>query len=33
LGAPEGMAVGRFKIAWASRSGRSLRALTKTLHR
>jgi len=31
LGAPEGTAVGRFKIAWASRSGRSLRALTKTL--
>jgi hypothetical protein len=31
LGAPEATTVGRFKIAWASRSGRSLRALTKTL--
>ena len=31
LGAPEATTVGRFRIAWASRSGRSLRALTKTL--
>ena len=31
LGAPDATAVGRFKIVWASRSGRALRALTKTL--
>ena len=31
LGAPNGFVVGRFKIDWASRSGRALRALTKTL--
>jgi hypothetical protein len=31
LGAPDATTIGRFKITWASRSGRSLRALTKTL--
>ena len=31
LGAPDATMIGRFKITWASRSGRSLRALTKTL--
>lgn len=31
LGAPDDTAVGRFKLVWASRSGRSIRGLTKTL--
>jgi hypothetical protein len=31
LGAPDATMIGRFNITWASRSGRSLRALTKTL--
>jgi hypothetical protein len=31
LGAPSGTVVGRFKLVWASRSGRSLIGLTKTL--
>jgi hypothetical protein len=31
LGAPEPTVIGRFTLTWASRSGRSIRALTKTL--
>jgi hypothetical protein len=31
LGAPSGTVIGRFRLDWASRSGRSLRGLTKTL--
>ena len=31
LGAPDSTVIGRFTLTWASRSGRSFRALTKTL--
>jgi hypothetical protein len=31
LGAPSGTVIGRFRLDWASRSGRSLSGLTKTL--